>query len=697
MPIKLQPAATGLFFLFTSLFNLLQSQNFCYTAEMQEKWFSSHPDQHRKFVEERQKLLQQVALNSQKPAPSASSAYTIPVVFHILHQGGNENISDAQVMDAVNILTRDFNKLNADTASVVAAFKPLIGNPQIHFQLATKDPNGNCTNGIIRHWDANTGAWDGDFSKYLYSWPSNRYLNIYVVKLITFPAAGYTYLPGSGIPSSVDAIVVLSSYVGSIGTSQQGLSRVLSHEVGHWLNLEHTWGWNSVGSTCGDDGIADTPVTKGWSSCNLGIAAVCTPNVTENVQNYMEYAYCQHMFTIGQSNVIQASMQNSFFTRDNLTTPQNLAATGITSAGIGCLPKLDILAYPGATVCAGRSLALKSFTWNANPSTYQWSATSGVNILSPNGPTTAVTFNTPGTVTITCLASNSSGADAKSVVVTVRNGSTEVNSNYSESFENNSLALPANWTIINPTSPNEKWTISPLDGSGGTKCMYVPGESLPPGSIEILESPSYDFKNNPGATFTYLYAYARASSSHLDVFKVQASKDCGGTWTDIWVPGMAGLANGSGGVTSTLFHPTISQWKLYNLTAHPNFIPFLNEENVRIRFYFQEDPAGTEAGNRFYLDDISFQAPMGIRQVERQSELRIFPNPASDYISLGLNLNAGDIAVYSITDVSGRVLLEGHIDHEAETLANLSGLAPGIYFVNVQTSRFRTAKKIIRE
>ena len=40
---------------------------------------------------------------------------TIPVVFHVLHQNGSENISDAQIQSAMAILNRDFRKLNSDT------------------------------------------------------------------------------------------------------------------------------------------------------------------------------------------------------------------------------------------------------------------------------------------------------------------------------------------------------------------------------------------------------------------------------------------------------------------------------------------------------------------------------------------------------------------------------------------------------
>src|SRR5574343_1102251 len=44
---------------------------------------------------------------------------TIPIVFHIIHQWGEENISDEQIFDAVRILNEDYNKDNADTTEIV--------------------------------------------------------------------------------------------------------------------------------------------------------------------------------------------------------------------------------------------------------------------------------------------------------------------------------------------------------------------------------------------------------------------------------------------------------------------------------------------------------------------------------------------------------------------------------------------------
>lgn len=192
-------------------------------------------------------------------------SYLIPVVFHILHMNGAENISNEQIFDAMRILNEDFNKLNADTMAH-PGFRPIIGNAHINFKLATLDPLGNCTNGIDRIRTAQT-LWGGGNSKFN-PWPRRMYLNIWVNKTMAAlsSAAGYF----SGAPSAADGIMILHTYTGSIGTGNSFSSRALTHEVGHYLSLPHVWGGtNDPGVACGDDGVHDTPITKGWSSCDI--------------------------------------------------------------------------------------------------------------------------------------------------------------------------------------------------------------------------------------------------------------------------------------------------------------------------------------------------------------------------------------------------------------------------------------------
>ena len=680
-------------------FNYNAQVHFCNTTEKQNSWFEKHPELKVYFDQLQEQARVNDSVQSQSGHLERSSAvaiYTIPIVFHILHQGGAENISDAQVIDAVDILNRDFNKLNADTSNVVLSFKTLIGDTKFVFQLATKDPNGICTNSIIRHYDVNTN-WIGDVSDYQYTWNPTRYLNFYVVKSISSGAAGYTYLPGSGIPSALDAIVILSSYVGSIGSGNAGSSRALTHEVGHWFNLPHVWGWtNQPGVACGDDGVSDTPITKGFTSCSLNNTKICNPAIDENIQNYMDYAYCQVMFTKGQSSRMQNSINSPISGRNNLSSLNNLSITGITNPGINCIPNLEI-SVSSYSVCQGHSLAFNSYTYNSSPTSYSWTANNAAVVSNSTLSATHILFNNVGSTTVSCVVSNINGNSIKSIVIYVLNGITNYNSTNSQSFE--SLSLPSFWSVINPATPNNKWDIFSGAGSQGSKCMYIQGELLEANSIEMLETPSYDFKNNQGAIFTFKYAYARKDANNKDLFKVQGSKNCGGSWEDIWLPNNGNLANSSGGTTAGIYVPFFD-WGFYNLTLHPNFQSFVNEDHVNFRFYFQEDVGGVGLGNRFYLDEVNFTTPVGINELTKSIGFNVYPNPTSDIFNLQFTLSNSAKIKYQIQSITGSTFIEEaeqlYLEGEYKIILNKNkSLAKGIYFLHLEMNGIKMSRKLV--
>ncbi len=161
--------------------------------------------------------------------------YIIPVVFHVIHNYGSENISDAQIIDGVNAMNEDFRKLNEDTSAIVNAFLGIAADTKIEFRLAKLDPNGNCTNGIERI--ASTKTYNADNSSKFNPWPRNKYLNIWTVYNLASGAAGYAYY-ASGNPSpAIDGIIILADYVGTIGTGTKTRSVALSHEAAHCFNL----------------------------------------------------------------------------------------------------------------------------------------------------------------------------------------------------------------------------------------------------------------------------------------------------------------------------------------------------------------------------------------------------------------------------------------------------------------------------
>src|SRR5690606_5058402 len=124
------------------------------------------------------------AADSPQLAPSGCT--TIPVVVHVLYQTAAQNIPDEQVKSQIAVLNDDFRMRNDDISTAPGAFQAVAGDPRLNFELATRDPGGSPTDGIIRvkvdKASFSTVADDVKFSAEEGSdaWPSERYLNIWV-------------------------------------------------------------------------------------------------------------------------------------------------------------------------------------------------------------------------------------------------------------------------------------------------------------------------------------------------------------------------------------------------------------------------------------------------------------------------------------------------------------------------------------
>ncbi|MBX2908588.1 MAG: hypothetical protein KF706_03080 [Chitinophagales bacterium] len=185
---------------------------------------------------------------------------------------------------------------------------------------------GNSTTGIERIYTSNAVAPTID-SVYLNQWNPAKYLNVWSVSdtyLIPYQFEFMPLLPveADSIPER-DGVVILSKKLGSIGIAKSMTSRTLTHYIGHYLNLVHLWGNKIfIDGTCGDDGVNDTPITKGFNYiCPLYDSASvssCTPGVVENVQNFMEYSYCSRMFAHGQVQRMKDCLQSSVANRNQL-------------------------------------------------------------------------------------------------------------------------------------------------------------------------------------------------------------------------------------------------------------------------------------------------------------------------------------------------------------------------------------------
>ncbi|MBL6646048.1 MAG: zinc metalloprotease, partial [Flavobacteriales bacterium] len=362
---------------------------------------------------------------AQQRAANQNAVVTIPVVFHVVYRTAEENISDAQIQTQLDVLNADFRRLNADADNVWSQ----AADTEIEFCLASFDPDGNSTTGILRVPTTVNGFGTNDAVKFSSqggsdAWPYTDYLNFWVCN-IGGGILGYAQFPGGS--AATDGIVNGYQYTGTIGTATPpfDLGRTATHEVGHWLNLRHIWG---DGNCNVDDFVSDTPTSDAPNyGCALGHVSC---NTTDMVQNYMDYSddACMNLFTQGQTDRMLALFQPGGF-RESLLTSNGCAPPCTESCGCtddtacnfdsnalnddgscdfscyGCTDATACNYNAGATIDDGTCIAggPQTFTMNLIPDNYgsetTWSLTdaSGATVMS-GGPYTN-NNNTPITVT----------------------------------------------------------------------------------------------------------------------------------------------------------------------------------------------------------------------------------------------------------------------------------------------------------
>ncbi len=354
---------------------------------------------------------------------SANGKKIIPVVVHVIHDMGSENISDASIQGALDILNANINgqasNFLAKTPDVFAAVR---GDLNVEFRLAKLDPDGNPTTGINRVRSSLTNEPEPrNAVKALSYWNSYQYFNIWTVKKFASQADGNTLLGFAQFPwsgsMSTDGVVLLASQMVSGGT--------LTHETGHWLGLRHTWG----DSDCGDDNVSDTPPAK---EPNFGVNLSDFPHhvgipsgsfdgciadslnwAGEMFVNYMDYSNDADvtMFTIGQNavmNEVLEGLPGEFGYREYLWSESNLALTG---AADGYKPPVcsqqssfNFSAGTSPVVCEGERVFLKgnkgqfgngnvtSFVWDLGNGVTNSSGDNQINYIYPNAGSYDVTL-----------------------------------------------------------------------------------------------------------------------------------------------------------------------------------------------------------------------------------------------------------------------------------------------------------------
>ncbi|MCS6934539.1 MAG: T9SS type A sorting domain-containing protein [Chitinophagales bacterium] len=567
---------------------------------------------------------------------SSRGIITIPVVFHVVYNTAAQNISDAQIHAQIEQLNADFARLNDDAVNTPAPFASVSAGTNIRFCLATRDPNGLPTTGIIRRATTVSSFSTNNAVKYNSSggsnaWPASSYLNVWSCNL-GGGLLGYAQFPGG--PPATDGIVLLYSSIGSLNThgtaAPYHLGRTATHEVGHWLNLYHIWG--DDGTSCsGTDYVFDTPNQAGPNSnCPTFPKISCSngPN-GDMFMNYMDYTSddCMNMFTAGQvarmsalfaTGGARASLLNSL---GCVTPPPVGCPTPVTITTLSIGTDIAYANWKPVSVAVGYILQYKpltSPTWTNSlhtkdtilpmygllPGTnYQWRVQAiCANDTSPFS--TPVAFSTLG--------------------------------NCTDNYEPNNTPATA---YAAPLNTNLSAQIS----SSGDRDWYLITTTLPATKIRI------DLTNLP---------------ADYDMFLLNAS-------------GNAKIASSEnpGLRPETIIHNTSSPGTYY-LRIHSANGAFNNTRcyNLQVSvsaLNFREGDGDTPSP-----DEVSEPTPF-----------LLFPNPAAERVSIAYYSDEAQTSRIAVCSMSGQVLHaqvhESQIGNNEVTL-NISSLPNGVYLVALQ-------------
>jgi hypothetical protein len=332
----------------------------------------------------RQQFEESMLLRTLSTTEDDNNERVLPVVFHVIHENGIENVSRDDLKKTLELVNKAFaNEAPFQSAGGVAT--------NIRFCLAEKAPDGSFETAITRHESPLTNITmetEDQALKDLIRWEPRNYINIWVVKSINSlsmgpSVAGYAMMPYSH-GSPVDGIVMEAAF---LGDNKDG-AVVLIHELGHYLGLYHTFEGGCKNDNCLIDGdrVCDTPPDASTAGvpCS-GTANTCTTDEddpSENNpfravalgglgdqpdmhENYMDYGFqsCQNSFTAGQRKRMRDAIAN---TRSSLLEGVNVCRSCPVAFDVTWdVPDVVYLGSPIEFTCQA-NIELQYVSWYVN-------------------------------------------------------------------------------------------------------------------------------------------------------------------------------------------------------------------------------------------------------------------------------------------------------------------------------------------
>ncbi|MFT4544591.1 MAG: hypothetical protein ACI9UR_000694 [Bacteroidia bacterium] len=615
------------------------------------------------------------------------------------------------------------------TSDIPQQGKYIPADCNIEFRLATKDPLGNCTDGVVRIFTSKTNdANNGTGFKGESYWNAFSYLNIWSISNIDMDVEGggttlgYAQFPASGLLST-DGIAVRAD---NIDENDQG-GRTATHEVGHWLGLRHIWG----DATCGSDDVLDTPIHNGpnFGICgnhptldpnNFGTSTYyaapyntpgCDPDNPDGEMfiNYMDYSsdMCMNTYTLGQKARMDFTLHgdgNEDGIRSYMVSDENLEGTGTADPYIqsDCAP-ISLFYFQQSTgfalqqmICVGEDVRFEESAYNGAVDTYAWIFEGGDPATSSSS-NPVVDYNNSGIYDVTLGVSNTVGSDSRTVenMVIVSSTTAQYQSSwgYVDSFWDEQ-AFNDDYVVFNQDGSDNKWEWYFGEDGGSTGWESIRMNNVDNGFSEVDEliSPSYDLTTVNSPTLQFRYSGAAEDNTPADELRIMASDDCGESWSTRET--FSGFELTNAGLVADSYRPSASSpWTDVSVSLGS----FADESNVRIKFRWLSG----NRSNHFYIDDITLAgSPLGMEDLERQIDLSIAPNPTTNSTAVTMSLPDAAKINLEIVDVLGRdarnILTRDMTNGTHKFDIDLSDYAAGVYYLRISVDNDMVIKKIVK-
>jgi hypothetical protein len=169
--------------------------------------------------------------------------------------------------------------------------------------------------------------------------------------------------------------------------------------------------------------------------------------------------------------------------------------------------------------------------------------------------------------------------------------------------------------------------------------------------------------------------------------RVEASIDCGATYIVIYDKTDLDLSTVPGYVTSNWSPTSANDWRNEQI----DLSPFLGE-NVMFRFVNING-----YGNSTFVDNINVAGVLGVSKNELTSSISLYPNPATNEVNININDNTYDSIIIQVFNSLGQKLQSTESNGQTTNNFSLdvSNLATGLYFINIDVDGVTVSKKLL--